>query len=410
MESNRHWLPDYCHPEALLPRIQETAALFSCPPYLFSDFVGRVYAFLRSDDVRKMGFVFNPDQALPCKWKCSDEALFGVDLALYAQTGHCPFDKGMIGGRFNEGSVGAAVHHGPINIDFGGSHVGYVPGESGGEFGRIWRPQYGAYSSDCGYLSALLAPFEAEYGDASSQIRTYRPGGERTIVSVPSEFVQPNWSSRPVKLLVDTEALTDGRVLFDHGRPSTHTPVGRTLFVLSEVFLDSLSQEQAARLTSPEPTPIGECLTPEYFSVFDTEASLGADGFPTERLLLYMKSILAEPGTPPRLKATIVSANLEHNFLNDTTANSAFHSCSFASFSGVFIDLFDEQAGSYANLFQPLGATIKPRGGSAEVELEPEELREKLDALQPASPAIPIPGVTGTDSAQRLIESFTYRP
>ena len=410
MKTNRHWLPDYCNPDALLPRIQETTTLFSQPPYLFRHFVGKAYSYLQSDEVRKFGFEFDPKTALPCKWKCSDESLFGVDLALYAQTGHSPFDKGMIGGVFNEASIGAAVHHGRINVDFGGSHVGYVPGDDGGAFGRIWRPQHGNYSTDCGHLSALLAPFQAEYVDASQQILAYLPTGGRTIVSVPSEFVQPNWSSRRVKLLVDTDTLTDGGVPFDHEDPTTHTPCGRTLFYLSDAFLRGLPGDDRTLFTSPDPTPIGENLAPEYFNVYDTAASLGADGLPTERLLLYMKSIIADVGTPARLKAAIVNTSLEHNVLTDTTRRGDYHDSAFASFSGVFIDIFDEATGGYINLFQPLGMSIKPLGVGKEVELEPAEVHEKLDRLPLAPQVMPLGNAMRVDVGERLVEKFTFRP
>ena len=101
-QTTRNWLPVYCHPDTLLPAVQETITLFSHPPYLFQDFVGQAIAFLRSDSVRKMGFDYDPAKALPCKWKCADESVFGVDLILHAYSGHYPFDKGRIGGCFNE--------------------------------------------------------------------------------------------------------------------------------------------------------------------------------------------------------------------------------------------------------------------------------------------------------------------
>ena len=120
-------------PDSLLPSVQETIILFQEPPYLFQDFVGKAISFLQSDFVQKMGFTYDPKTALPCKWKCADESVFGVDLCLYAYTGHYPFDKGSLGGLFNARLParrgGAPLQ---VNIDFGGSHVGYRPDDGGG--------------------------------------------------------------------------------------------------------------------------------------------------------------------------------------------------------------------------------------------------------------------------------------
>ena len=37
--TNRLWLPDYCSPDGLLPKVQETRSLFAKRPYTFPDFV-----------------------------------------------------------------------------------------------------------------------------------------------------------------------------------------------------------------------------------------------------------------------------------------------------------------------------------------------------------------------------------
>ena len=47
--TNRHWLPAYLDPDALLPKIPETQALFSRRPFLVQDFVGKAISFLRSE-------------------------------------------------------------------------------------------------------------------------------------------------------------------------------------------------------------------------------------------------------------------------------------------------------------------------------------------------------------------------
>ncbi len=409
--TNRIWLPRYSHPDGLLPKIQETRVLFSRPPYPFAEFVGKAIAFLQSDQVSKMGFDYDPKKGLPCKWKCSDESLYGVDLVLYAQTGHYPFNKGLIGGRFNKGSLGAAVHHAPTNLDFGGSHVGYVPGPNGGTFGKVWRPLQGERSSNCGYLMALLRPFQREFDDATQNILVYQPPGEKVIVSVPNEFVQPNWSARRVKLLVDTETLTAGEVEYVRNKPHTHTPSGRTLFFLSSRFLDGLrSHDVAAALVSEKPTPIGEHLTHPFFNVFDVDTEVDAQGLPQERLLLYMKYVLAARHAPPPLKAAIINTNIEQNHLTDTIRAERFSPYSFASFSGVFVDYWNDRLGQYSVLFQPLAIAIKPAGARREVELMPDEINHLFKPLKPAESVIPMENVLQDTNFERTVAPFTFDP
>lgn len=410
-QTTRNWLPVYCHPESLLPTVQETITLFSHPPYLFQDFVGQALAFLRSDVARKMGFAYDPATALPCKWKCADESVFGVDLILHAYTGHYPFDKGRIGGCFNEGSLGAAVHHSTTNIDFGGSHVGYLPGEGHGRFGQIVRPlrEGQAESTDCGYLMAVLAPFKLIYDDACANIVLFAPEPGLPLVSIPNEFLQPSWSRQPVKLLVDVERLTRGTVPYDVSKPHTHKLAGRTLFYVAPDFLDGLAEEKRAQFSSPEWTPIGRELVAELFNIYDDAAEL-VQGVPSQRLLPYIKYILSSKVAPYPLKAAVTNANIEHNTLVDSIRAEALRSCSFASFSGVFIDLYDHALGAYVNLFQPVGAAIKPAGRTREIELAPAELHEIFAALAPVEPVLPLRGVLGYERPAHLLERFTYGP
>jgi hypothetical protein len=407
--SNRSWVPGYCDPSSFQPAVQETIILFAEPPYLFQDFVGKAMAFLRSEAVCKMGFVYDPRTALPCKWKCSDESVFGVDLCLYAFTGQYPFDKGKIGGAFNQGSLGAAVHHCETNVDFGGSHVGYLPGPDGGSFGTITRPLHvHERSTDCGYLMALLAPFKGIYDDACRNILLFSEEGHQ-LVSIPNEFVQPSWSSQQIKLLVDLEKVTLGPVPYDVKKTYTHKLAGRSLFYAHPAFIESLPPEAAARFRTPERQPIDRELTAETFSIFDTRAEL-CDGVPTQRLLPYVKYILSSKLAPYPLKAAVTNSNIEYNNLTDSVRAEELRPYAFASFTGVFIDLYDAELGSYVNLFQPIGISIKPSGRTRELELAPAEIHQIFDRLEPVDPVLPLKGVLGYDRPQRVLEKFTFRP
>ncbi|MCU0726828.1 MAG: hypothetical protein MUE73_13740, partial [Planctomycetes bacterium] len=402
------WLPNYCHPSTFLPTVQETIVLFREPPYLFQDFVGLAIAFLRSEDARKMGFQYDPRTALPCKWKCSDESLFGVDLCIYAWTGHYPFDKGRIGGYFNETALGAAVHHSRTNIDFGGAHVGYLPGPDGGRFGTIARPLRDEEpSTDCGHLLALLQPFKAIYDDACRTILFYRPEGERVLVSIPNEFLQPGWSRHRIKLLVDVERLTGGLVPYHLEKRFTHKLPGRSLFHVSDAFLESLDPQTAALFATPEPTPIGRELTVEWFHIYDSAAEV-RDGLPVQRILPYMRYILSSKVAPYPLKAAVTAANLEYNTLTDAVRAEEFRPYSFASFTGIFIDMYDEELRAYVNLFQPIGISLKPAGRTREVEITPAEIHARFRHLEPVPPALPLEGVLGYPRPKSILSRFTF--
>lgn len=410
--SNRSWLPPYCNPGAFLPAVQECVILFSERPYLFQDFVARAMRFLESDMVRKIGFTYDRKGALPCKWKCSDESLFGVDLCLYAFTGQYPFDKGRIGGIYNEESLGAAVHHAPINLDFGGSHVGYLPGEGGGSFGNIRRPLHETeQSTDCGHLMATMAPFKQIYDDARENILLFsaEESGE-VYVSIPNEYLQPAWSSHRIKLLIDIERLASGVVGYDIKKPFTHKVAGRTLFKVSEEFLAQVPPETSTTFRTKKQTPIGIELTADYFNIFDSQAELGGDGAPLNRLLPYMKIILSSKIAPYQLKGAVTNTNIEYNKLTDSVRTETFRSFGFASFTGIFIDLFDEDLGNYVNLFQPIGISIKPQGRVREIEISPAEVHRIFDSLEPARPLIPLEGVLAYSRPERALEKFTYRP
>jgi hypothetical protein len=408
--SNYDLLPTYSDPRCFLPAVQETVVLFKDPPYLFSDFVGRALSFLKSRAALDMGFVFDAETVLPCKWKCSDESLFGVDLTLFAFTGHFPFDKGLIGGRFNESSVQAAVHHSPLNIDFGGAHVGYVPREHGGTFGVIERPLHAAErSADCGYLMALIAPFKEVYDDACRNIQLSSPDGVQVLVSIPNEYLHPSWSSRAVKLLVDLPRLTASVVPYDVGRSYTHKVAGRTLFVAAPAFLEALPPGRLAAFRTAEKVPIGEELTADCFNLFDTGAPL-SNGFPTEGILPYMKFILSSKLAPFPIKAAVTSSNIEHNKLTDTVREEIFRPYTFASFTGVFIDLYDRELGTYVNLFQPIGLAVKAPGRSRETEISPAETRAIIDAHAPCAPLLEIAAVPGFDQVERIRAKFSFSP
>ena len=409
LTTTRNWLPAYCHTGNFLPTVQETIILMAKRPYFFPDFVGRAIAWLQTAEVRQLGFTYEPATTLPCKWKCSDESLFGVDLALYAFTGHYPFDKGKIGGQFNEAAVGAAVHHCPVNVDFGGSHVGYIPGPDGGTFGYVQRPLNNEeLSTDCGAVMAIMAPFKKVYDDACRSILLNKPE-ERVLVSVPNEFLQPSWSGERVKLLVDIEHLTAGLVPYDENVAYTHKLAGRSLFYASERFLESISTDSVAKFSTPEKRRVADDLTAQFFHIFDSDPELEG-GDLKHRFLPYMKYILSSRHAPYPIKAAVTRANIEHNAITDCVRAESYRPYSFACFTGVFIDMFDPSTKCYVNLFQPVGASLKIAGRTREYEFSAAEIHERFDAVAPAESVLPLSNVLACSNADRLVESFTFQP
>ena len=333
-----------------------------------------------------------------------------MDLTLYAFTGSFPFNKGAIGGFFNDGSVAAAVHHGACNLDVGGSHVGYVPGNGGGRFGQLWRPHKQHLSTNCGYLSSLITPFQEVYQDACANIFIQDCGEELLLVSIPNEFVQPEWSSQRIKLQVELNALIRGPVFYRSEDPHTHPPVDRSLFFLHPSFLAGLDEATRREVSSSRPTRIGSLLAPPYFRIFETGTAPLDDRMPARRLLLYIREIVAATDCPPILKACIVNTCLEHNHLSDTSRLPAFRDNSFVSFTGLFIDLFDEPTRTYRNLFQPVALTIKPSGTVRERILTHEELRTRLKAVTGIRPKVDLGLALGEADRDRLTSLFTFRP
>ena len=267
--------------------------------------------------------------------------------------GSTPLTRAQIGGMYNEGSLGAAVHHAAINLDFGGSHVGYIPGPEGGRFGNVRRPLHETeHSADCGHLMATIAPFKRAYDDARENIVIYSVEGKDPVfISIPNEYLQPGWSSHRTKLLIDIERLTTGLVDYDINEPHTYKVAGRTLFRLNEEFLSKVPPEKAARYRTTDQTPIGTELAAEYFNIYDSQAELGGDGAPLNRLFPYMKWILSSKLAPYQLKCAVTNTNIEYNKLTDSVRSEAFRPYGFASFTGIFIDIYDEEVGNYIIYF-----------------------------------------------------------
>ena len=83
---------------------------------------------------------------------------------------------------------------------------------------------------------------------------------------------------------------------------------------------------------------------------------------------------------------------------------------SFASFTGIFIDLWDEKSNSYASLFEPAAIAIKPAGVAREIEFGPAEIHERFDKLTPAKPVIPMKDVLRWEDFDAWVDQFTYDP
>ncbi len=175
-------------------------------------------------------------------------------------------------------------------------------------------------------------------------------------------------------------------------------------------LLDVLDGKEVQRFTTTTPNPIGANLNHQFFYIFDTNSKLDKHGLPEQKLELYMKYILSSRNCPPQLKAAIVNTNLEYNYLTDAVRDPAYQPFSFASFTGVFIDMYDHDVGCYLNLFQPLGISIKPAGTTNMIEVSQPEIHDTLHALEPAQPLRSVQEVMGFVSGEGIVEKFAFTP
>ncbi len=426
----RNKLPCQTQPRNILPAILPLSSVLEAPPFEVSDFVRRALGLLASRKGRKLaGADFTQTGTLPCKWTCADESLFTIDLVLYACTGRFPFDKGQLGGRFNPGTLGAGFHHGPLHIDLGGAHVGAVE-ESGGtfRFGHVLRPIAGTTSTDCGWLMQLLAPFKRVYDQACENILITKTLGS-LVASIPNEYVHPGWTGDTVKLLVDLEAIgaetspvssraRTGFVHPDHrepsrdGRPSSQCPppscAGRSTFLLPEGFASRLSRDRRGRLEMGDTVPMGRALRAQDFHLYDAGTVVDEQGLPRDRVLLYVKDILTATGTQYPLGAAVVSSCIEYNILTDSLRHESCRKYGAASFTGVFIDWYSEEAGNYVNLFVPIGFSVKRPGSCQILEFNPEEIRAMLHDCKPIQPLKDLNALLGYDPDRLEIPAFRF--
>ncbi len=423
------WVPTHARPTAFLPATVAPETVFEPPPFEVSEFVRRALGMLASDRwIRAAGKEFDRTRLLPCKWKCADESLFSVDLVLHACTGQFPFDKGKLGGRFNPESLPAAFHHGPYHLDLGGSHVGVVEDGTGHlEVGYVTRPLQGTRSTDCGWLMQVLAPFKRVHDQACESILLARTD-DTLRLTVPNEYLHPGWSTSPVKLLLNLDALGAHRAETSSGdrtrrrqeplnssRTSTAGPhatagpvAGCTTFAIPPDFVERLSNRQRLRLEAGEVVPVGQGLRPHDFHLYSTETVTDRDGLPVDRLLLYVKEIVAGGRAPYPLTGALINACIEYNALTDALRQDAFRPYGAASFTGVFIDRYDEALGTYVNFFAPVAFSLKIPGAREIIELNAAELRNELLEVRPADPARPLTAVLGYDPTRAIPPRFDF--
>ena len=117
----------------------------------------------------------------------------------------------------------------------------------------------------------LMAPFKSIYDDACRSILLHKPA-DRVLLSVPNEFLQPDWSSHRVKLLIDVERLCDGLVAYEDDEPHTHKLAGRfrlprvTLplcFLHGPLILVSVQRNLNPRVTRRVAVPYAETKDPD---------------------------------------------------------------------------------------------------------------------------------------------------
>ena len=395
---NRTDIPPYLATQDYLWNGMCSEELINTKVFLFSDFAARALNYLKSPGIKAKGFNYDATSSLPCTWKCSDESVFGIDLIVYGLTAKFPFNKGLIGGKYNAGSVGAAVHHGFGNVDFGGSHVGYVKDRPDDNFGYIWREAHNDYSSDCGYLMGVLKPFKKRY-DELNKLISFNKEDENIFVSFPFYMLESSKQDSSIKMILRDELFNDNNYVITDGMIKR---------MVSKQVISRMDPETLNKLSSGLKISGKKVLKPEFFEIFDINAKLDEESNVQEGILAYMKYILSSSVLSYSVKAALINTGLEQALLRKTVSLEQYRYISFASFAGLIIDVYDPTVKNFINLYMPLELSLKAKGYTDVTVVEPAQLQEQILAQSPVEMQNKIAENTGICGTAEVLDDFSF--
>lgn len=185
-----------------MPQINWNALEIEQAAMRYSVFVPRLFNLCLS-----LGL--EPDNMLPSRVFCSDESQGYPVILLTKHFGSFPFNHGRVGGIVATDRHAPFADHGEDLVIILAPHVGYDP--ESGRYGvyRRQKTHDHCWSSSCGAIHGLLAPYLKALEAARNSILISREG-DQWLVHIPKPLLTPDTSDL---LYPNMDQLTDGTAL-----------------------------------------------------------------------------------------------------------------------------------------------------------------------------------------------------
>jgi len=331
------------------------------------------YGKLREVVTRHCGF--DLAQTIPVKVECPDESQGLKTLYFVASFGTAPFVGRSVGAELDTSSIVPACHHGRNVVFVMGSHTGFDHRER--MFGRLYREKEGGFSSCCGKLSGVIAPYMTEYAYAKKHIRVFRQDG-KVFLDIPNRLlgIHSSIEPHPVKVRLKPSLVEGG--MGGPGLMTEEKPRSVTFEIHPEVLR---ALEAKGRKISEEPAPLGDDLGPEDFDFLWVSSVPYPDDL-TRRLHPLMHEIVSSLDYPPMVTIANVNTWIEFNrFIDAIHAIPEVVSKGIFGVSGLTVDLyFEDRSYRYSNVYYPQYAFFKPVGERHGVVMGPAEINRLLDS------------------------------
>lgn len=318
---------------------------------------------------------FDPAQTIPVKVECPDESQGLKTLYFISAFGTAPFVGRSVGAELDTSSILPACHHGRNVVFVMGSHTGFDHRER--IFGRLYREKIGGFSSCCGKLSGVIAPYLAEYAYAKSRVLVFRHNG-KVFLEIPNRLIGIHSSIEPypVKVRLKPSLVQGGTEcpgLMTEEKPRS------VMFEIHPEILQTL--ETKGRKITEEPAPLGDDLRPQDFDFLWVSSIPYPDDL-TRRLHPLMHEIVSRLDYPPMVTIANVNTWIEFNrFIDAIHAIPEVVSKGIFGVSGLTVDLyFEDRAYHYSNVYYPQYAFFKPAGEKHGVVMGPAEIIRLLES------------------------------
>jgi hypothetical protein len=335
----------------------------------YNIFVSRFYNLCKSLGMES-------GKIMPSRAFCSDESQ-GYPIILIAKHfGTFPFNHGMVGGVVATDRHGPHSHHGKDMVIFQASHVGYDP--ASGQFGSYRRLQTGhdECTSSCGKIISVLEWYRNEYHFARNQILLHTRDGNKEI-TIDNQLIRKD---RPEGLVLKLEkliAMEEGQAHVLQARSTARS------FQPASSLIERLPPEI---WSAPDPTPIGDYLTAEFFT-YQRNVSDALEGQQhlESNLLNVMPAIVTSKN--PALEAAKYNTQAEFDRTYRTIIKEpGYQDKRLIFISGLHIDISPQEDQIFPlTKFAPWAAYIQ-NADDGSYTLEQAELFERLVAQSTENP------------------------